>query len=80
MYGTKKPEPEQGGGHSRTDLALCLGLLVAILVFISVVIIMLRILRRKDLYQHHQHVRSSSYRLTPTAGTVFMYCCTAANG
>ena len=59
LYGTETvthrppthPPRSPSGGASTTDLTLCIGLIVAFLVFVTVVLVIIRLLRRKS--DHH---------------------------
>ena len=48
------------GGVPTTDLTLCIGLVVAFIIFLAVVLIIIKLLKKKS----NQH-RNSGYTLTP---------------
>ena len=71
LWGTpspgQQPSPTPGsnnggnGGIAPTDLTLCIGLIVAFIIFLAVVLVIIKILRRKGGPHHHGH---SGYTLT----------------
>ena len=57
----QQPEDENPSGLAPTDLTLCIGLIVAFVIFLAVVLVIIKILRRKGGHHHQSH---SGYTLT----------------
>ena len=64
FYGSDDSEQETYSGVATTDLTLCIGLVVAFIIFLAVVLIIIKLLKKKS---HRQN--NSGYTLT-SAGEV----------
>ena len=61
MYGTEPPMEAPSSSLAATDLTLCIGLVVAFVIFLAVVLIIVKILRKKN-------IPHSGYTLTAAGG------------
>ena len=61
MYGTESPMEASSSSLAATDLTLCIGLVVAFVIFLAVVLIIVKILRKKN-------IPHSGYTLTAAGG------------
>ena len=61
LYGTEPPMEAPSSSLGATDLTLCIGLVVAFIIFLAVVLIIVKILRKKN-------IPHSGYTLTAAGG------------